>query len=284
LDVPVGLILLTLERSFASTVAPGAVSHVNYAKVVYTVPLNLLAAPIQTVMFSKFAQQAALGNQTELRDQLEKTLRLTILLILPMMALLIFFRQEIVSLLFERGSFTGPDTVRTSALLIYFGMSMLAIGIWWLLRQVAYAIGDMISPLLAGLAGLIIYILGNWLFLDRMGASALALNWAVSFYLSDLLLGGVLIHRLGGSLNRRMIFFSFKTGLAACLALLFLLITAKANADAHRSSWSMASYLLKYGPASMMIYVLSAWILGIEELKEMAAMAGEKIRSFISGQ
>lgn len=281
LDVPIGLILLTLERSFGTALGPGTVSHLNYAKVVYSVPLNLLAAPIQTVMFSRFSQQAALGNRADLRDSLEKTLRLTIFLIVPVMTLIIFFRQETVRLLFERGSFASVDTLRTSELLAYFGFSMLAIGIWWLFRQVSYAIGDMISPLLAGLGGLILYFLGNWLFIENIGAPALALNWTGSFFLSDILLGGILVHKLGGILHRRMMFFSFKIGLATCFVVSFLLISANLNPNTTHSSLSILTYLLKYGLASIILYVFAAWLMRIEEVKEIAVLSKREISKFV---
>lgn len=281
LDVPIGLILLALERSFGSALGPGTVSHLNYARVVYTAPLNLLAVPIQTVMFSKFSQLAALGNHAELRDHVEKTLRITVLLILPVIAFVIFFRQEIVCVLFERGSFSRLDTARTSTLLFYFGISMLAVGIWWLFRQVSYALGDMISPLLAGLVGLIIYFIGSQLFIDKMGASALALNWAVSFFLSDLLLGGILVHKLGGRLNRRMIFFSFKIGVATCVVFLFLQASTNFYPEAHRSTWSILSYLLRYGLASIILYIFAAWLMRIEEVKDVAILSKREISKFV---
>lgn len=282
LDVPVGLTFLTLERSFGSALAVGTVSHLNYARVAFTVPLNLLAVPIQTVMFSKFAQLAALGDHAALRTQVEKTLRVTIFLILPVVVLLVFFRTEFVRLLFERGSFGGSDTTQTASLLFYFGISMLAIGIWWLFRQVAYSLGDVISPLITSLVGLIIYFLGSRLLLDEMGASALPLNWAISFFVSDLLLGGILAFKLGGGLYQRILAFSLKMGFVTGLAVLFLIFFANHTA-VPKSAWSSLFYILKYGMPAVMIYLAGSWLVGIEELKEIALIGKQKLRKIRFG-
>lgn len=104
------------ERFFGSQLAPGSISHLNFAFKVGQLAVMISLAAIW-VAFPALARAAMTGERNALAGKLHRELRIAIALVLPQIGALIIFAPEIISLLFGHGEFTASDTRATAVIL-----------------------------------------------------------------------------------------------------------------------------------------------------------------------
>ena len=98
-----------VERFLGSSLAPGTISHLNYAQKVAQMPM-LVALLICTVTFPVLARSVASGEAEIARRRLQADLRTVTALIFVSAAFLIAFAPQVVGVLLEHGRFTPADT------------------------------------------------------------------------------------------------------------------------------------------------------------------------------
>src|SRR6185312_16735058 len=105
-----------VERFLGSSLAPGTISHLNYAQKVAQIPM-LVALLICTVTFPTLARSMAAGEAEQARRRLEGDLRTVTALIFVAVAYLVVFAPDIVHVLLEHGEFTAADTTAVSGIM-----------------------------------------------------------------------------------------------------------------------------------------------------------------------
>ncbi|MDR1206130.1 MAG: murein biosynthesis integral membrane protein MurJ [Peptococcaceae bacterium] len=168
-------IYLAINRFFASGLAEGSISALNYAGKLMTLPLNIFVLAISSAIFPSLSEMALDKDKGELGRTLRRGLVLVLLITLPAAAGLMALRTPIVRLLFQRGAFDADATRMTASALLWFGPGMGAMAASQILTRAYYALGDVKIPLAAGLASIAVNILASVLFTGSMGQGGLAL-------------------------------------------------------------------------------------------------------------
>ena len=178
--IPVGVFTLErqaqvyVERFLGSFLDSGAISHLNYASKVAQVPMSL-AVTVTVVTFPAVARAAAANQAGELREVLDKDLRMVGTLILPATALLVVFAPEVVALLFERGAFASQDTEATASILRVYSLGLLAQTLVWAAARPFFTRRSSVwVPARAAIVGLGVTIAVAVVLLDGWGAEGLA--------------------------------------------------------------------------------------------------------------
>ncbi|MFC1407121.1 murein biosynthesis integral membrane protein MurJ, partial [Streptacidiphilus cavernicola] len=128
--LPIALFTLTrqsqvfVERYLASSLAPGTISHLNYAEKVAQMAMTL-GVLVCTVTFPVVARALAEGDLEAARDRVQKDLGLIGALVLAGTAVLMACAPQIVALLFQRGAFTAQDTAATAAVMRVYSLGLL---------------------------------------------------------------------------------------------------------------------------------------------------------------
>jgi putative peptidoglycan lipid II flippase len=106
-----------IDRAFASTLEEGAVAAYGYAQAINTVPNAVLTAAIATALFPLLSRMAAKQQHRQTFKKAGKwSLVLVAAVATPVLAL-VFFRDQVVSLVFERGAFGDRGVALTSQVL-----------------------------------------------------------------------------------------------------------------------------------------------------------------------
>ena len=128
--LPVALFTLTrqaqvfVERFLASSLAPGTISHLNYAEKVAQMAMTL-GMMVCTVTFPLVARALADGDTDRARRRVEQDLELVGAVVLAGTAVLVACAPRIVELLFQRGAFTPADTDATAAAMRVYSLGLL---------------------------------------------------------------------------------------------------------------------------------------------------------------
>jgi putative peptidoglycan lipid II flippase len=128
--LPIALFTLTrqsqvfVERYLASSLAPGTISHLNYAEKVAQMAMTL-GVLVCTVTFPVVARALADGDLEAARDRVQKDLGLIGALVLAGTAVLMACAPQVVALLFQRGAFTAQDTAATASVMRVYSLGLL---------------------------------------------------------------------------------------------------------------------------------------------------------------
>lgn len=130
-------LMTTVDRVFAGSVGPGAVSTLSYAERLLYLPVGLLGMALAQPLYTRLSHYAGRERRESFLSAVELGLRL-FLLFGTLGALLVSgFAEAIISLLLERGAFTGQDTRQAAEALRGFGPAIVFLAMQPLLFSAA---------------------------------------------------------------------------------------------------------------------------------------------------
>ena len=194
---------------------------------------------------------------------------LLIFLSLPAAILLFAFRTSIVQMLFQTGAFSAQSTALVAAPLAYLAAGLVSYALVEALTRAFYAMHDTRTPVLAGVAIIVINIALGAALLDRMGLVALALALSVSTTIEAIILGAVLTRRVGAPSRTATAWLARVLGATALTA---AAAAALAGPVAEATLPGNAPRLLQIAVLCValgvvgVVYLGCAWILNIPEL------------------
>jgi putative peptidoglycan lipid II flippase len=175
LGVAVNQLYLAINRFFASGLAEGSISALNYASKLMNLPLGIFVFAISSAIFPTLSEQAIREDRHSLAVTLVRGLKMVLLITLPAAAGLMALKTPIVKLLFERGAFDATATKMTADALFYFCVGMFAMAANMVITRAYYALRDVNTPLYMGLFSIVVNIIASVLLVKNMGHSGLAL-------------------------------------------------------------------------------------------------------------
>ena len=147
LTLSLNQIVLLVMVGMASTMAVGSVSVFQFAFNLQSVPLAVIGMSYSVAAFPTLSTLLAKNKQIEFNHQLLTALRHIIFWSVPIAALIIVLRAQIVRVLLGSGAFDWGDTRLTAAALALFVISLIAQSVLLLLIRAFYAGGKTFTPL-----------------------------------------------------------------------------------------------------------------------------------------
>lgn len=175
LGMSVNQIYYMLNRFFASGLAEGSISALNYGSKLAQFPAGVFVSAIAVAIYPLLTEYAVRGDKENFRRALEKGLGVVLLLTVPAAMGLIVLRIPIVRILFEYGAFTPSDTLASASALMYYAIGTVAYSLILVLLRVFFAFSDIRTPVYAGLCGIAVNILVSVVTMNAMAHDGLAL-------------------------------------------------------------------------------------------------------------
>ena len=147
LTLSLNQIVLLIMVGIASTMSVGSVSVFQFAFNLQSVPLAVIGMSYSVAAFPTLSTLLAKNKQIEFNYQLLTALRHIIFWSIPIAALIIVMRAQIVRVLLGSGAFDWGDTRLTAAALALFVISLIAQSVLLLLVRAFYAGGKTFTPL-----------------------------------------------------------------------------------------------------------------------------------------
>jgi len=120
-----------VTRAYATHAGPGMAAALDYSMRCLNVPLAYLISPVTNSLLPEIARLRSRLRFREAFRLIDKTIALVALAAIAGCAVGIGLRQPLISLLFERGSFTAQSTRLVSAVFLGFAPSLIG---WSLLE------------------------------------------------------------------------------------------------------------------------------------------------------
>ncbi len=187
---------------FASSMAEGSVSWLNFAFRLIHFPMGVFGVALSAAALPSFSRLLHEGKKDEFEATLQSALSYTWILAIGSAAGLIAFREPLVALLYEHGRFGTYDTYQTALALAAYAIALPALNSTKIFVQVYYGLDRVWIPssisifLVAAFYGL-----ATW-GASRLGHVGLALATSATAVLNALSLGLLLRARGHRLMNR----------------------------------------------------------------------------------
>ncbi len=151
-------VVLLVLISLATLMTAGSVSAFQLAFNLQSVPLAIIGMSYSVAAFPVLADLFAKQKREEFCNHVLSAVRHIIFWSVPIIALVIVLRAQIVRVLLGSGEFSWNDTRLTAAMLALFVISLVAQSLLLLLVRTFYAGGNTRTPLLIALFGAVLSI------------------------------------------------------------------------------------------------------------------------------
>jgi putative peptidoglycan lipid II flippase len=279
----VGQISGYIDNLLASLLPTGAVAALNYAQIIYLLPVSLFGASVAAAELPTMSRATAMAGERlaeTMRRRLNAGLRQISFLVVPSAAAFLFIGDVIVALLFQSGAFHHRDAIYVWSVVAGSAVGMLAATMTRLYISAYYALSDTRTPLRYSLlrVGLTLalgygcaIVLPPMLGIEpRWGVAGLTASAGVAAWVEFTLLRWRLNQRIGW------------TGLDASYAarLWMMAITASVAAVSIKFAVHAGPRLtaLAVIPVYGGVYFGLAHIMGVPEFKRLTAYAFARLR------
>ena len=150
--------------ALASLMAVGSISVFTFASNLQSVPLSIIAVSYSLAALPILTRYFVAGNTEKFIEQMIAGTRHVIFLSMPIMALFIVLRAQIIRTILGSGQFTWTDTKLTAACLAIFAISLIPQSLLLLFVRAYYARGNTKVPLLVNISSALCMIVGGFVF------------------------------------------------------------------------------------------------------------------------
>lgn len=175
---------VVVERIFASSLAEGSISALNFAFTLVNLPNSLLFIPLATVLYPTFAQFVVDGRGDSFRRSIMDAVGLTFFLVVPLAVVTVVMAEPLVRLLFQRGAFDMHATGLTSLATVFYGFGLPAFALGEIFRRALFAMGKPWVAVRVTMIAVAVNIILNFLLVGLFAHGGIALAASVSAYLA----------------------------------------------------------------------------------------------------
>lgn len=202
LGLSLNQLVMSAITAFASSLGAGAVSILNFAFNLQSVPLSVIALSYSVSAFPTLASAYANNGKKDFLGHFSLAFRHIFFWSMPVTILFIILRAQIVRVILGVGAFSWLDTRLTAAALFLLALSILTQGLIMLYIRAFYAAGRTFLPVFVNVISSIATIFFAWWFLNLFNNSEIFRSWFLGVLrVGDILSGGVLVLPLAVSLG-----------------------------------------------------------------------------------
>ncbi|MBI2023906.1 hypothetical protein HYT00_00715 [Candidatus Giovannonibacteria bacterium] len=215
LGLSLNQIVMSVITAFASTLGAGAVSILNFAFNLQSVPLSVIALSYSVSAFPTLASSYAKNGNKDFLGHFSLAFRHIFFWSLPVTVMFIILRAQIVRVILGVGAFSWLDTRLTAAALFLLALSILTQGLMMLYIRAFYAAGRTFLPVLVNIISSAVTVFSAWWLLNLFNNSEIFRMWFLEILrVGDIRAGGVLVLplavSLGSLINLLVLAVSFK--------------------------------------------------------------------------
>lgn len=212
---------LLINTNIASSQS-GAVSSLVYADRLYQLPLGIVGIALATVLLPELTKALRRKEYHQAYIFQNRSVELTLFLVLPASVAFFLISNPIVSVLFERNQFTSESTQNVAQLLELYGLGLPAFVLIKIFVPIFFAHEDTKTPMIfAGICVVINISLALTLF-PILSARGIVIAEITSGWLNTLFLYGTLVKRSYWKCDDRLINRIIRLIIATFLSALFV--------------------------------------------------------------
>ncbi len=200
-----GQIKAVTDKIFASTLAEGSISYLNYSSRLVGLPQGLMVTAIITVVYPSLVDYINNREFDKFRDTFIKAINSMQFMLMPMVVGFVVLALPIIQLVYQRGNFDSAAAMQTVAPLQFYSLGLIGIMLSSFSVKALYAMGDTKTPLLTTFITITTNVVLNFIFIGSLQHGGLALATSLAHWLGGVLLIWLLARKIGGINIRPML-------------------------------------------------------------------------------
>lgn len=281
LTVAANQINLFIVTIFASTLASGSLAVFNFANNLQSIPLALFGISFATAAFPRLSEFSAKKDDANFSHTFYRTLKRILFFVVPVTALLIVLRAQIVRVVLGAGQFDWEDTMRTFNVLGILALSLFAQSLIPLLARSFYSLQNTKTPFFIAIFSEGMNIVLAFALMREWGIYGLAIAFTVASIVQMTLMM-LFLRKWVRCLNREGVMqFGVKLLVASLLATIATQVMKNFLGTVTNLStfWEVSAQLIFSGGVGVIVFILSAIFLKIDEFEDMREKIIRKIFS-----
>ena len=267
------LVLPIIDRTMAAGFSSGTISALGYAQTLMNMSAMVLLMALQSAILPFFADLMDDKNLRAFQKTFSSTIRILVILLLPISIVMFVLQVPIIRLVFERGAFDLQATLLTAPAFGMYLIGVVPMAITFISSRGFNAFQDSKTNAVIG-TGLFftIKLLSNILFARLWGYLGLALATSVAYSVTAIAMLWAM-RRKTVSIDGRELLTSFVKVLCASLV-----AGGLAGWGEHLGAGRLLLQVLFGGGLAFVGFILMAIILKIEDLNRLASILWEFTR------
>ena len=243
----------------------GVITRVNAARGLYQFPMGVLAISLGVAVFPLLTRYAARNDIVNLRDSINRALRLALMEGIATGAGLFILAEPIVKVIYARRNFSPADAAQAAFVLQMYVLGMWAYCSYQILARAFYSMKDTTTPLRVSCTLVVVNLLMlvTMVWIPWLGAGAFGLSTAITFAINAVVLVFLLRKRLGLFGGRKILVSVVRSviGAAVMSAVIYLLQLCMKDTR----NWIVVVTCV---PGGAVVFLGTVWLLGAPEISE----------------
>ena len=186
-----------LNTRFASSIDGGsAITAIGYANRLYIVIVGVFSFVATNLLFPFLSKAEAKGDGEESRRIANTSIRLLLLVILPICAGVFVLSLPVCTLIYQRGEFTARDSAVTAQALAYFALGMPFYAVNEVYTKKFFSKQNTLYPMITALCAIAANFLSLYFLAPALGVRGIALSGTVAVVV-NVLLNHILLAKIG---------------------------------------------------------------------------------------
>lgn len=147
-----------VDNACASTLAPGSIAALGYARRLIDLPILLVPGVLAIVAFPRLAQWAVERDVPSMMNLTARIMSFCLIIFLPALVVFLFEAESTVRIVFARGRFDENSVTVTAAALAVYAFGLPAFAVEIPLLRTYYALQDTKTPTIVGIALVFVHV------------------------------------------------------------------------------------------------------------------------------
>lgn len=218
--VVTNLVAVSFRTNVAIATGEGGQAALRYAWQFYQLPYGIFAVALATAIFPELAERANAGDMTGFKELFARGLRTTMVLIIPLAALLAALSTPVITL-YRAGRFTADDVPVVAGVLLWWALGLTFFAGYMFVLKSFYSLQDTATPMYTNVIATAIHVVlylvlargaGDW---GGLGIIGIPIADGIFFFGHLLALMLILRGRIGGLDGRSIVITFAKVATAA---------------------------------------------------------------------
>lgn len=167
-----------IDRMLLVSIEEGAVTTLSYSGVLFQFAASVISIPFSTVSFTELSLAYTQKNREKVRNIINKTIRLMIMICIPVVFVMFMKAETIVYIVYGRGKFSEQAVLQTACGLAFYAFCLIPECIKQIITKAFYSVQETRAPMILGVLEVVVNIISSIFFSRYYGIAGVVIGTA----------------------------------------------------------------------------------------------------------
>lgn len=169
-----------VDRMLLVSIEEGAVTALSYSAVLFQFAAHVISIPVSTVSFTELSLACAQKDKERVRILLNRAIRLIITVCIPVLVVIFFASETIVTVVYGHGQFTAQAILQASSGLAFYAFCLIPYCIKQVVTKAFYSVQETKIPMVLGVLEVVVNIVSSIILTRFYGIAGVVMGTALA--------------------------------------------------------------------------------------------------------